>query len=210
MANLQTYRADDNDWATHVEMVVNEPEAGREEGIELLTQTENPIRFVLATISTPEGLVPHELDAGVLILDRNGRSIPPSGAPGSNFIAPGKLMIFNTPEDRTWQISTYGSIPYAVSAMAFHPAAAILSLRAGASLPAAPLKCRVCKSTAKALALAIVAVATYPAIPAALIAAVASFLGVAALAAAAFINSVLGDVVSVIAEKLCRTAGLCP
>jgi hypothetical protein len=210
MANLQTYRAADNDWATHVEMVVNEPEVGREEGIELLTRTENPIHFVLAIVSTPEGLVPPDLNAGVLILDRNGQSISSYNAPGNFINAPAKLVIFNEPDDRIWQISTYGSVPYAVSAMAFHPAASTLSQRAGASFPAVPLKCRVCKSTAKALALAIVAVVTYPAIPAALIAAVASFLGVAALAAAAFINSVLGDVVSVIAEKLCRTAGLCP
>lgn len=210
MPNLQLYRAADNDWATHVEMVINEPVKGREESVELPTQTDNPVRFVLAIVSTPEGLVPADLDAGVLILDRNGRSISSYNAPGNFISAPSRLVIFNEPDDRIWQISTYGSVPYAVSAMAFHPADSTLSQRASAALQTVPLKCRVCKSTAKALALAIVAVASYPAVPAALIAAVASFLGVAAMAAAAFINSVLGDVVSVIAEKLCRMAGLCP
>jgi hypothetical protein len=108
MANLQIYRAADNDWATHVEMVINEPIQGREESVELPTQTDNPVRFVLAIVSTPEGSVPPDLDAGVLILDRNGRSISSYNAPGNFINAPSRLVIFNEPDDRIWQISTYG------------------------------------------------------------------------------------------------------
>jgi hypothetical protein len=68
-----------------------------------------------------------------------------------------------------------------------------------------------CKITTKALALAIVAAATSPALPAALITAVASYLdGTAERAAAAFVGSVLGDTADVVAEKLCTWAGLCP
>lgn len=204
MRNLQTYSAVDNDWATHIEMVVNEPEAEREEGLELLCRSENPIRFVLATVSMPEGIVVTDMDTRIAILDRNGRAI--DDASGENLVSP-KLVIFNEPSDRSWLVTAYGAMPYAVCAMAFHPPPAGQVVSAPS---APPLKCRICKSTAKALALAIVAGASYPAIPAALIAAVAAFLGAAALAAATFINSVLGDIASVIAEKLCCAVGLCP
>lgn len=204
MPNLQFYSAIDNDWATHIEMVVGAPEPGREEGVELLCRSENPIRFVLATVSTPEGTVGPHLDAGIALLDRNGRPLADNA--GENFSS-SQLVIFNQPSDRTWLVTSRGAMPYEVCAMAFHPSAAMM---AGVSVPATPLKCRICKSTAKALALAIVAAASYPAIPAALISAVAAFLGAATLAAAAFINSVLGDVASVIAQKLCHAVGLCP
>jgi hypothetical protein len=73
-----------------------------------------------------------------------------------------------------------------------------------------PPRCRICKVTAKGLAVAIVAAIAVQAAPAALIAAVSSFLGgVGTIAAAAFINSVVGDTADVVAEKLCRKVGLC-
>jgi hypothetical protein len=45
--------------------------------------------------------------------------------------------------------------------------------------------------------------------PAALISAVAAYLGVGAVVAGAFIASVIGDTADIIAEKLCRKIGLC-
>jgi hypothetical protein len=62
---------------------------------------------------------------------------------------------------------------------------------------------------AKALAVSIVAAAALPAIPHALIVAVAAYLGVGAVVAGAFIGSVVGDTANVIAEKLCKRVGLC-
>lgn len=53
------------------------------------------------------------------------------------------------------------------------------------------------------------AAATLPALPAALIASVAAYLGVGTVIAAAFISSVLGDTVDMIAEKLCKRVKLC-
>lgn len=73
-----------------------------------------------------------------------------------------------------------------------------------------PFRCRACKVTAKGLAVAIVAAVAVQTAPAALVAAVSSFLGgVGTLAAAAFINSVVGDTADVVAEKLCVWIGLC-
>jgi len=96
-----------------------------------------------------------------------------------------------------------------VSAFAFHPVAASSIIAAHPPTPS--FRCRICKTTAKALALAIVAAAGAAILPAALLASVSAFLGgVGGLAAGAFINSVIGDTVDVVAEKLCMAVSLCP
>lgn len=209
----QIYRAVDNDWATHMELVINEPDVGSTEYVDLETRTDHPIEFLIATVSTPEGRCPAYLDAEIEILDSNGLPFPPAAYGAVSYVAsPPRLFVFNQPPGRSWSIRAKGnSVPFAVSAMAFHPSPA-LSTRAkrAATVAGLPLRCRLCKSTAKALALAIVAVAGAAAIPAALVAAVASFLGLALVGALAFINSVLGDAADVIAEKLCKLVGLCP
>lgn len=73
-----------------------------------------------------------------------------------------------------------------------------------------PIKCKACKIIAKALAAAIVAAALLPHIPVVLVDAVAKFLGILAASAAAFITSVVNDMVDIITEKLCRMIGFCP
>jgi hypothetical protein len=84
---------------------------------------------------------------------------------------------------------------------------------AGGTPPAASagvtFSCRSCKMVAKGLALSIVAAAALPAIPHALIIAVAAYLGVGSVIAAAFIGSVVGDTANMVAEKLCKRIGLC-
>ena len=121
----------------------------------------------------------------------------------------------------TWRIQVQPgetSRPFVVAFSAFAPAGFSADTpppvppppAAGGGGGAPPLRCRVCKVTAKGLAVAIVAAVAVQAAPAALIAAVSSFLGgVGTIAAAAFINSVVGDAADVVAEKLCRKVGLC-
>jgi hypothetical protein len=128
------------------------------------------------------------------------------------------LFIFNEPTRSNWRISiSESSVPIALNLMAFHPNEEFRSgfrwrvrrLRALYFWEPSNFKCRACKITAKALALAIVAAATLPALPSALIATVAAYLGVASIVAAQFITSVIGDAVDIITEKLCRLVGMC-
>src|SRR5262249_22966029 len=94
-------------------------------------------------------------------------------------------------------------LPVAVNLTAFH-------VGGSSKQPSgSTVSCRGCKMVAKGLAVAIVAAVTLPAIPSALITAVAAYLGVGSVVAAAFIGSVVGDTADIIAETLCKRIGLC-
>ncbi|WP_066271309.1 hypothetical protein [Hydrogenophaga palleronii] len=205
---MQIYRVSDPDWATSAELVLNEPEQPDTANLVLGAETRHPVQFVVFTAATPEGTWSPELDARLTLLDNDLRPFEWQGPSERQYLSPDRqVAILIQPEGHSWIASIYrdGS-PVGLSAMAFHPAPA--------AAQAPRLRCRVCRSTAKALAVAIVAAAGAAgagiALPAALIAAVGAFLGVATAAAVAFINSVLGDVASVVADKLCLAAGLCP
>ena len=201
------------DWATQIELVVQEPKAKEKiEPVKFSIETDCNLDFIVATISTPNGLFPPFLDATLILDNLSGLSyslpdIPPNA---EVFERPPLIIIKNPKLKDGWEISAEsGSIPYAVTFMAFHPAYSAQSSPTPGPSGALPFKCRACKSTAKGLSLAILAAATLPTIPASLIAVVSSYLGVGAVIATAFITSVLGDTVDVIAEKLCKRVGLC-
>ena len=207
----EVYASTVPDWATEVELVVHEPEnKQRIKAADFDLRSEAALLFLVATISTPNGLFPQFLDARLEIIDPNGtpyHRAPPPGAFAS--VSPG-IVIIDSPVRGIWKIAAVsGVIPYAVTAMGFHPEVPPNSSPSPGVSGASPFKCRACKATAKALALAIVAAAMLPALPTALIVAVSTYLGVGAVIAAAFISSVLGDTASVIAEKLCQWVGLC-
>jgi hypothetical protein len=210
MANIQIYRSADDEWATSAEIVLNEPIPGDKANLNLGIESKHKVQFVVFVASTPEGRIPPYLDSKLTILDSNLHALALSSHSPDNYLSTDqRLAILVKPSGRSWTASIeQTNIPVSVSAMALHPTASRPT--AGSVTASPPLRCRVCKSTAKALALAIVAAAAMVAMPAALIAAVAAFLGVAAVAAAAFINSVLGDTAAVIADKLCTAVGLCP
>ena len=122
------------------------------------------------------------------------------------------LAIITDPMPGRWKLQIYseGKSAFAVNLCVFKTVANAPNVAASASTPGPPhLRCGICKSVTKALALAIVAAGTLKALPAALVAAVAVYLGLAKVAAAAFINSVLGDAATKIAEKLCKAVRLC-
>ena len=207
MANMQIYRTSDADWATSAEIVLNEPYRPDSTNLVLGAETQHPVQFAVFAASTPEGQWSPQLDARLSLLDTDFRPLELSPHGVDQYLSPDQqVAILMWPGAHSWIASlAQGQMPVAVTAMAFHP---------GPSGHVPRLRCRICKSTAKALALAIAAAAGAAgagiALPAALIAAVGAFLGVASAAAIAFINSVLGDLASVIADKLCRAVGLCP
>lgn len=213
MANMQIYRTSDADWATSAEIVLNEPDGPDSTNLPLGAETRHPVQFAVFAISTPDGRLLQESGARLSVLDTNLRTLELDPYGESQYLSPDqRVAILVRPQARSWiaSIDHDGRAPVALTAMAFHPAP---------GGPTPRLRCRACRSTAKALALAIAAAAgtagAAAALPASLIAAVAAFLGaagsaVAAAAAIAFINSVLGDAVSVIADKLCLAVGLCP
>jgi hypothetical protein len=210
MANQQLYQAADADWASSAELVVNEPVKNHHTNLRLTPETSNPVQFVIFAASTPNGQVPSDLDTKLKILDSNLVLIPSSSQSPDSFLSNDeRVAILVNPAGNSWTASIQqGQLPFGVTGIAFHPPT---SAPPGPSATPPRFRCRVCKSTAKALALAIVAAAGMAALPAALITSVSLFLGgVGAVAATTFINNVLGDTAAVVAEKLCTAVGLCP
>jgi hypothetical protein len=198
-------------FATSLELVSNEPTGSIFEWLQL---TEPP-QFVVAALTLPNGQQP-PWNLGQLELKNNNTAfVQPQNDEQTYVDQRGNLVIVNSTSaaDLSWSINVYPAIPplpMAVNVMAFHGSLIAAAPPAPAVVvPGPTFRCRGCKVTAKALALAIVAAATLPAIPAALIAAVAAYLGVSAVIAAAFIGSLIGDTADLIAEKLCKKIGLC-
>jgi len=209
--SFDTYGAAMPGFAASVELIGD----GLGEPISTSFTLQEPAQFVLATLTLPNGQLPG-WDLGRLELKNNNAAFVEPQNDEQTYVDPrGNLVIVNGKyaADSYWSVHvapTKPPLPVAVNIMAFYG-------NLNAATPAAPaivvpgptFRCRGCKITAKALALAIVAAAALPAIPAALIAAVAAYLGVGAVIAGAFIGSVIGDTADIIAEKLCKKIGLC-
>ncbi|MCH7502566.1 MAG: hypothetical protein IIA10_04350 [Proteobacteria bacterium] len=161
--------------------------------------------FIIAVLTTPDGKSVDFLDAHLDIVAPNGEQFETGTYPNEErlFLSEQKhLFVLNQPQRGDWTVSAQGGLlPFALNIFVF--------IGRGPSPPSPPVRCRVCKSMAKALALALVAAATLPSLPAALIAVVAKFLGATIVVAATFISSVVGDVADVIAKKLCKIIGMC-
>jgi hypothetical protein len=206
-------------WATSLQAIEGVREGEREQSFEV--QLAQPPQFVIANLTVAGGKLP-PWPMGRLSLHAGGGTWYRYQDDDSQYVNErSTLIVLNRIQHTHWRIDleATGELPLELNFMAFHP----VGLGGSGSPPVPPLLpaaaapppppsgyCRPCKITAKALALAIVAAATLPALPAALITAVASYLGVTAVVAAAFIGSVLGDTADIIAEKLCVRVGLCP
>lgn len=195
-------------WATSLEVVAETPREGSDR-IDFAVEEE--ALFLVVVASLPNGSRPSWLDARI-DTDDLPKEVRPGADTENGFVDKDRgLIVLQRPHPGNWRfgISSTGRTPFAVNLMAFHPVGPSLSSPSQATRPWQSVRCRACKMTAKALALAIVAAAALPALPQALLAAVASFLGVGVAIAAAFIGSVIGDTADIIAEKLCRKVGLC-
>lgn len=210
MADRQYYLASDDSWATASEVVINDPVAGGGFNLPLRVEPHVQVEFAVFAISTSTGKWAPFVDAALTILDENLNTLPLSAESPTAFLSPdSRVAILIKPPSRSWYASiSEGTVPFAVATCAFHQAAAPDS-QTFSTIPRT--RCRLCKMTAKALALAIVASVGAAALPAALLSAVAAYLGgIGTVAAAAFINSVIGDAVDEVAEKLCIAVSLCP
>ena len=171
MSDTQIYRARDSNFATYTEIVENDPVLGDTQSVMVDVESDGSVQWILAVVSTPEGHVPSYLDADIEVRDKNGKVLDRYAySVADSFIAsPPRIILLSKPQDRDWSIKiNSGTIPFSVSVLVYHPTFAINF----ASPP--PFKCRICISTSKALAVAIVAAVALPAIPAAVLAATAS------------------------------------
>ncbi len=208
MSNAEQYISIVPDWATSKEVIVHDPENDNAI-IEYEPEANFETLFVLAVATTPNGQSPPFLDVAMTVEGPEFLNEP--GTDGSTYFSNDRqLLIVNTPYNGKWYVCASGDVtPFALNFLAFHPAVRPNSPSSLGLSGNSPFKCTACKSTAKALSLSIVAAATLPTLPKALIGAVATYLGASIAIAAAFISSVIGDTASVISEKLCEKVGLC-
>ena len=208
MSNVEQYTSIVPDWGTAKEHVIHFPQE-EEAVIQYQQDHMNKTLFIMAIVTTPNGLSPPYLQADISLEGPRWNN-EPCDEPNVYFAKDRSLAIINKPYESEWNVFARGSnVPFALHFLAFHPAIPPNSPPSPGPSGKSPFKCRACKSVAKALSLAIVAAATLPALPGALIAAVASYLGASIVIAAAFIASVIGDTADVISEKLCKQVGLC-
>lgn len=208
MNREERYIASVPDWATSEEVVVHDPSDGQVT-IRVEPRREPETLFAIAIVTTPNGLSPPYLDTAMYIEMPQWRQEAHDDE--NSFLSQnGRLAIINHPYEGEWLIHAKGEVnPFSLNFLAFHPAVPPNSPPSPGPSGGSPFKCTACKTTAKAVALSIVAAASLPVLPKALIAAVATYLGASIAVAAAFISSVIGDAVSVISEKLCKKVGLC-
>jgi hypothetical protein len=209
---IEIYRANVPDWADSLELVVVPAEST---SIEVLVEERS--KFLIGVVASPDGdILRRQNGFARLIVREPGKGRLYEGPENTERLflsgkeeGPG-LIVINEPSSGSWTMiaDRMGLFPFSINIMVFHPPANYAGLTSPPQLPLG-WKCRACKMTAKALALAIVAGLAMSFFPASTAAAVAAFLGVKLPIATAFIASVMGDSASAITEKLCKLVGLC-
>lgn len=211
MTNLDVFRSRLGDWAQALEILSFESEKtyGHQETVDI---EEGTCALAIAVLKQDTVYLPDQLS--LIVTDPSGRRTIEGEEDEDRFAVfyRGYLtaLVVRNPVVGPWtlEVDTGGSA-FALNLTAFKSRAAVPG---GPGGPGPTLRCRACKMTTKGLAMAIIAAVTagaIAAIPHALIAAVAAYLGIGAAAAAAFISSVLGDTADQIAEKLCKAVRLC-
>jgi hypothetical protein len=219
MSNFDIYSLQLADWAYAMEIASPTPTGDSYEG-QILVEKESS-SLVIAVCQNDEGDLVAANDLELQVSDPASRVIEATDTKDLYAVVLEyegyrqlSLLLVTDPPAGTWRISlkSHGGTPFFVNVSVFGSRTTVPNPRTPTvpGTPSAPrLRCRVCKTTAKALALAIIAAAALPALPHALIGAVAGYLGVGSVVAAAFIASVLGDTANEISEKLCRAIRLC-
>lgn len=192
------------DWAIAEEHIISGEQGAYSFTFSVLEED----KFLIVALSSLDGdYAPKE--AKFRLSGPNGYSLEPVNDDTAFISTNGQVAVYNSPSAGVWQIDyEYLPDPYSIHIMTFHPSPTAM----GGLL--SRHKCSICKTTTKALALAIFAgLAVYgsaTALPAALLAAVAQYLGlVVSAAVTAFINSLTNDAVDTIARKLCERVNLC-
>lgn len=163
--------------------------------------------LILAVLDPVEGLVEAPPDVTLELWGPRDRAYRSPVDSDASYVRAhdGKtsLAILNDPEPGQWRMTlSHGGSPFEAHLL-------LLSANQTGGPSSNRPRCRLCKSATKALALGIVAAATLPAIPQALILAVAKYLTCAIPVASAVINALMGDLAETIAEKLCEKISLC-
>ena len=214
MSNYDITKGRCADWAQWLEIASPIPDIG--EHSEKINVEEGSSALILTIFMSSGGFGPLPQAVKIALVDPEGWTPTDSEDSAERFIYTRNgqpyLVVITDPIPGQWQLHIYseGKSPFAVNLCVFKAVANAPNVAASASMSGTPrLRCTICKSVTKALALAIVAAGTLKALPAALVAAVAAYLGLAKAAATVFINSVLGDGATKIAEKLCKAIRLC-
>jgi hypothetical protein len=217
MSAFDVYTVRIADWAYAMEITSPRPTDGVHEGEFVVEKGTEGLVAAVSQNDAGDPISPEDLD--LQIIDPRGHSVDSTETDTLYTVARDyegyrqvSLLVMVNPPAGPWKVSlkSHGRTPFFVYLSVFGARTNVPGAVSSSTAPAIPRpRCRVCKITARALALAIIAAATLPALPHALIAAVAAYLGVATVVAAAFISSVLGDTTNVIAEKLCRAVRLC-
>src|SRR5579885_837369 len=124
MRNVETYQATIPDWATQAEFIVHEP-GGNVAPLGDLTILSAPLNaFLVAVASVPNGSVPQFLDCEIELTTPQGYLWSASANTSEEFATGDKrLIVINKASVGLWTVAAKeGVIPYAVTAMAFHPA----------------------------------------------------------------------------------------
>ncbi len=214
MSNYDITKGGCADWAQWLEIA--SPIPGVFEYSGEINVEEASSALILTTFASNERFQPLGHGVKIAVFDPKGWSLTDDEDASERFIythdGQPYLAIINNPILGRWTLQIYseGESAFAVNLCVFKAVVDAPNVAASASASGPPrLRCGICKSVTKALALAIVAAGTLKVLPAALVAAVAAYLGLAKAAAAAFNNSILGDGATKIAEKLCKNIGLC-
>ncbi len=212
MSNYDITKGRCADWAQWLEIASPIPDVWEYSGE--INVEEASSALILTTFASNERFQPLRHGVKIALVDPKGWSPTNDEDTSERFIythdGQPYLAIISNPKPGRWKLQTYseGETAFAVNLCVFK--AVVNAPNVAASASGSPrLRCGICKSVTKALALAIVAAGTLHALPAALVATVAAYLGLAKAAAAAFISSILGDGATKIAERLCKTIGLC-
>lgn len=207
MAQFDLYTAEIEGWAKVAEVACEIPEHGERT---LNIDVEEGAALVVV-LSEPNGFQSNNPEfSGVEV-----RIVSPDERVIDNVITENGQYLFADdsalPGTWTLSVSSAGEAPFSLNVVSYKEPeeGSPIAVAAASGRGGPPWKCRACKMVAKALALAIAAGLGMLAVPAAVIAAVAKFLGIVIVMATAFIQSLLGDSADIIATKLCRRLGLC-
>src|SRR6266404_2318384 len=177
MSNYDITKGRCADWAQWLEIASPIPDVFEYSGEIHVEEASSAL--ILTTFAANERFQPLHHGVKIAMFDPKGWSPTNDEDETEHFIythdGQPYLAIINNPMPGRWKLQIYseGESAFAVNLCVFKAVAKAPNVAASASAPGPPrLRCGICKSVTKALALAIIAAGTFKVIPAALVAAV--------------------------------------